>query len=96
MLQTTRVARQRGTARRLATETIGTDDRKLRSGRMTNERIVAIGLLTQEELTRLGPAFRRAWPIDEAPCFEGLLEAIDVADRRIWRDRDRGAAPEAE
>ena len=51
-------------------------------------RIVAIGLLTQEDLTTLGSAFDRAWPVDAAPCFEGLLEAIDEADRRLWRERD--------
>ena len=55
---------------------------------MTSRRIVAIGLLTQEELTALGPAFDRAWPVDEAPCFTGLLEAIDEADREAWRERD--------
>lgn len=51
-------------------------------------RIVAIGLLTREDLMTLGSAFNRAWPVDEAPCFEGLLEAIDEADRRLWRERD--------
>jgi hypothetical protein len=51
-------------------------------------RIVAIGLLTKEDLTTLGSAFNRAWSVDEAPCFEGLLEAIDEADRRLWRERD--------
>lgn len=56
---------------------------------MTAQRIVAIGLLTQQELTLLGPTFNRAWPVDEAPCFTGLLEAIDEADRELWRERDR-------
>ena len=55
---------------------------------MTSNRIVAIGLLTQEELTTLGSAFNRAWPIDEGPCFTGLLEAIDNAERELWRERD--------
>ena len=53
-----------------------------------NAQIVAIGLLTRDDLTRLGTAFDRAWPVDEAPCFEGLLEAIDEADHRLWRERD--------
>ena len=53
-----------------------------------NVRIVAIGLLTREDLTTLGSAFNRAWPVDEAPCFEVFLEAIDKADRRLWRERD--------
>jgi hypothetical protein len=50
--------------------------------------IVAIGLLTADDLQVLGSAFDRAWPVDDAPCFEGLLLAIDEADRAIWRKRD--------
>jgi hypothetical protein len=55
---------------------------------MSENRIVAIGLLTQRELTSLGPSFDRAWPVDEGPCFSGLLQAIDEADRECWRERD--------
>jgi hypothetical protein len=57
------------------------------------ERIVAVGLLTQRELDALGPSFKRAWPVDEAPCFTGLLRAIDEADREMWRARDAGQPP---
>ena len=52
------------------------------------ERIVAVALLTERELTRLGTSFDRAWPVDETPCFGGLLEAIDLADRRLRRERN--------
>ena len=52
-------------------------------------RIVAVALVTQEELDRLGTAFRRAYPIEDGPCFAGLLQAIDEADRELWRERDR-------
>jgi len=31
------------------------------------ERIVAVGLLTQRDLNLLGPAFEHAWPVGEAP-----------------------------
>ena len=49
-----------------------------------NERIVAVGLLTQRDLNLLGPTFERAWPIEEAPStFEELLHAIDDADRQL-------------
>lgn len=51
-------------------------------------RIVAVALLTQPELQILGSAFDRAWPIDQTPCFAGLLEAIDKADRELWLARD--------
>ena len=56
---------------------------------MSDEKIVAIGLLTSGDLQRLGPAFSRAYPVDETPCFDGLLRAIDEADRELWRERDR-------
>lgn len=48
---------------------------------MTDGKIIAFGLLTERDLDVLGPAFSRAWPVDEAPCFTQLLEAIDDADR---------------
>ena len=51
-------------------------------------RIVAVGLLTQRDVEALGSGFKRLFPIDETPCFEDLLRAIDDADRDIWRDRD--------
>ncbi|HEV2080520.1 MAG TPA: hypothetical protein VGR19_11580 [Allosphingosinicella sp.] len=55
---------------------------------MANERIVAIGLLTQRDLEMLGSGFQRVWPVDETPCFSQLLQAIDEADREMWRERD--------
>ena len=53
---------------------------------MVAKRIVAIGLLTEEELTALGPAFDRAWPVDDTPCFSKLLQAIDEADREFRQE----------
>lgn len=50
---------------------------------LDRERIVAVGLLTQRELTALGPAFDRLWPIGQAPKFGELLRAIDDADREL-------------
>jgi hypothetical protein len=50
---------------------------------MTRERIVAFCLVTQPELDRLGANFERAYPIDDAPCFEDLLAAIDAAERSL-------------
>lgn len=58
---------------------------------MTEGQIVAVGLLTQDELQLLGAGFKRAWSVDESPCFQGLLEAIDDADRELWRARDAQA-----
>lgn len=59
---------------------------------MARERIVAVGLLTQRNLDRLGRSLDRVWPIDETPCFSALLQAIDEADREIWRERDAKAS----
>lgn len=47
------------------------------------ERIVAVGLLTQRDLNLLGPTFERVWPVDEAPSFKELLRAIDEADSKL-------------
>ncbi|MCA1654556.1 MAG: hypothetical protein ABR588_00375 [Sphingomicrobium sp.] len=48
---------------------------------MPNERIIAIGLLTGDDLAVLGPHFSRAFPIDERQVFGELLRAIDEAER---------------
>jgi hypothetical protein len=47
------------------------------------ERIVAVGLLTKNDVRLLGPTFDRSWPVQDAPCFNDLLRAIDDADRRL-------------
>ena len=47
------------------------------------DRIVAVGLLTREDLNLLGPTFERLWPVEEAPSFEELLRAIDDADQQL-------------
>ena len=54
---------------------------------VANERIVAVALLTQVEVQRLGENFDRLWPVDETPCFAGLIEAIDAADREVRQNR---------
>jgi len=56
---------------------------------MTRDRIVAVGLLTARDLETLGDGFDRLWPVDETPCFSQLLQAIDDADRELWRARDQ-------
>lgn len=56
-----------------------------------SKQIIALALVTQEELELLGPQFARAYPIDQAPCFGELLQAIDVADRELWRARDQAS-----
>lgn len=55
---------------------------------MERRRIIAVGLLTQQDLELLGPTFGRAFPVDDTPCFTNLLRAIDEADRELWRERD--------
>ena len=53
---------------------------------MTEERIVAVGLLTQREVELLGHGFSRLWPVDETPCFTELIKAIDDADRQLEQE----------
>lgn len=55
---------------------------------MSDERIVAVGLLTRNDVQLLGPAFSRLWPVEDTPCFGSLLQAIDDADRELRRDAD--------
>ena len=50
---------------------------------MARERIVAVGLLTQREVELLGHGFSRLWPVDNTPCFNDLIEAIDKADEEL-------------
>ena len=54
---------------------------------MDYDRIVAVGLLTRNDVRLLGPSFDRLWPVEEAPCFSDLLQAVDEADRRLKDQR---------
>jgi hypothetical protein len=58
-----------------------------------SKQIVAIALVTKEELQLLGPQFNRAYPVDETPCFGSLLQAIDEADREIRQRRNAPMPP---
>ena len=71
--------------RRYSSEMLGTRKDSTRSRDMTGDRIVAVGLLTQANLDLLGPTLTRVWPVEETPCFSGLLQAIDEADRERRR-----------
>lgn len=55
------------------------------------KQIVAVALLTGEELALLGPSFSRAYPVIDTPCYGALLAAIDEADRALWRLHDKAA-----
>lgn len=59
---------------------------------MSDRLITTICLCTDDERQLLGQGFSRAWPIDDTPCFQGLLQAIDDAERELWRRRDQEAA----
>ena len=55
---------------------------------MDQDRIVAVGLLTQQDLTLLGPTFTRLWPVEDAPEFDDLVRAIDEADQQMMHERN--------
>ncbi|MGI8705403.1 MAG: hypothetical protein ACR2JJ_06365 [Sphingomicrobium sp.] len=70
---------------------------------MDQERIIAVGLLTRQDLNLLGPTFSRAWPVEEiraqnvrgtneheGPDFAELLRSIDEADEQMRRDENVG------
>lgn len=46
-----------------------------------SQRIVAVGLLTEHDLSLLGEGFRRAYRLDETHDFGALLAEIDAAER---------------
>jgi hypothetical protein len=50
---------------------------------VTEQRIVAVGLLTNQDLELLGNTFKRLWPVEQAPAFTELLRAIDDADAEL-------------
>ena len=47
--------------------------------------IVAIGLLTQNDIHRLGESFSRLFPLPRDGAFDDLIKAIDEADRQRHR-----------
>ena len=49
---------------------------------MPDERIVAIGLLTEGDVRLLGETFTRLWPVDQTTDFSELVRAIDEAEER--------------
>lgn len=48
----------------------------------THDHIVAIGLLTQDDVRRLGENFSRLFPVPRDGAFDDLIKAIDEADRQ--------------
>ncbi len=48
-----------------------------------SHRVVAVGLLTEYDLSILGQGFKRAYRIDEGHDFHGLLAAIDAAEHDL-------------
>lgn len=62
---------------------------------MPDNRIVAIGLLTEDDLSRLGETFTRLWPVEDASGFEDLLKAIDEADAQLAGGQEEPAGEPA-
>ena len=50
---------------------------------MPKERVIAVGLLTESDLDRLDEVLIKLWPVEEAPSFSELLQAIDEADAKL-------------
>jgi hypothetical protein len=55
----------------------------------SENRIVAVSLLTQQELDRYGSGLKKVFAINDGPCFEELLQLLDDADREGWRQDAR-------
>ncbi|NIJ21753.1 hypothetical protein FHS95_003464 [Sphingomonas naasensis] len=56
---------------------------------LAQEHIVAVGLLTDRDLERLGSGFKRCFPVSDDGKFEDLLRAIDEADAAAGLRSDR-------
>ena len=52
---------------------------------MSSGPIVAIALLTQEDLSTLGGSFQRAYPVDNVRGFDDLLRQLDGLDQSMTR-----------
>lgn len=50
-------------------------------------------LPTRENIRALGATFRRNYPVDETPCFESLLLAIDEADGQFAKGASQPSSP---
>jgi len=55
-----------------------------------HQEIVAVALVTQRELERLGPGFARAFAIPDGDMFDDVLMAIDRADQACRKRRESG------
>ena len=55
-----------------------------------DQRIVAVGLLTQREVTLLGSQLSRLYPLEDDDAFADLVEAVDRADREFHRQMNAG------
>lgn len=56
---------------------------------LETERFVAIGLLTAQDLEKLGNGFRYIFPLEQGTDFADLLDAIDEAERAAERQQSR-------
>ena len=59
---------------------------------MADQRIIALGLLTKDDLGRLGDTFTRLWPVGAAHCFDEILEAIDEAEKKLSMHPEKSRA----
>ena len=60
------------------------------------QRIVAVGLLTEYDLSLLGEGFRRVYRLDEGHDFSELLGRIDDAERALCARQSFDAAEQDE
>lgn len=61
---------------------------------MADDRIVAVGLLSAQDLEVLGRGFRRAIPVEDVDQFDALIRAIDEADQRHRSAQERSNGEE--
>jgi hypothetical protein len=60
-------------------------------GMPDREQRIVIRWRTRGQSEALTPALDRAYPIEERPCFDEVLKAIDESERQVWGDGEPAA-----
>jgi hypothetical protein len=57
---------------------------------MIDDRVAAVGLITNSDLHTLGQTFVRAWPLDHSSTFGALLASIEEAAQALESESPNG------
>lgn len=58
------------------------------------EQRIVIRWRTRGQAEAISPTLHHAYPVDQGPCFDEALKAIDEAERMVWDPEAAAAKPE--